>query len=114
MSPTINELMTETIKTAFVPEKAAGVDTVIQFKFTGAQASEWYVIVKDQQCQSVQGVHPNPKMTMTVDSNDYIKMSIGEMDPNMAFLKGKVKVTGDMGVALNMGKYFKYGKPNKV
>ncbi len=110
MPPTITELMTETIKTAFVPEKAAGVDTVIQFKFTGSQASEWYIIVKDQRCESIQGTHPSPKMTMTVDSDDYVKMSIGEMDPNMAFLKGKVKVTGDMTVALGMGKYFKYGK----
>jgi putative sterol carrier protein len=28
----------------------------------------------------------------------------------MAFMKGKVKVAGDMGVALGMGKYFKFGK----
>ena len=110
MPPTVTELMTETIKTAFIPEKAAGVDTVIQFKFTGSQASEWYVIVKDQTCESIPGNHPSPKMTMTVDSDDYVKMSIGEMDATMAFLKGKVKVAGDMSVALKMGQYFKYGK----
>jgi len=110
MPPTITELMTETIKSAFVPEKAAGVDTVVQFKFTGSQASEWYVIIKDQKFESVQGIHPNPKMTMTVDSDDYIKISTGELDATMAFIKGKVKVSGDMGVALGMGKYFKYGK----
>jgi putative sterol carrier protein len=110
MAPTVTELMTETIKTAFIPEKAAGVDTVIQFKFTGSQASEWYVIVKDQKCESIPGTHPSPKMTMTVDSDDYVKMSIGEMDATMAFLKGKVKVAGDMSVALKMGQYFKYGK----
>ena len=110
MPPTITELMTETIKSAFVPEKAAGVDTVVQFKFTGSQASEWYVIIKDQKFESVQGIHPNPKMIMTVDSDDYIKISTGELDATMAFIKGKVKVSGDMGVALGMGKYFKYGK----
>ena len=110
MPPTVTELMTETIKTAFIPEKAAGVDTVIQFKFTGSQASEWYVIVKDQKCESIPGTHPSPKMTMTVDSDDYVKMSIGEMDATMAFLKGKVKVAGDMSAALKMGQYFKYGK----
>ena len=110
MPPTVTELMTETIKTAFIPEKAAGVDTVIQFKFTGSQTSEWYVIVKDQKCESIPGTHPSPKMTMTVDSDDYVKMSIGEMDATMAFLKGKVKVAGDMSVALKMGQYFKYGK----
>lgn len=110
MRPTINELMTETIKTAFVPEKAAGVDTVIQLKLTGTQASNWYLIIKDQKCESIEGLHPEPKMTMTVDSEDYIKMAVGEMDATMAFLKGKVKVSGDMGVALKMGQYMKYGK----
>lgn len=110
MAPTITELMTEIIKSAFQPDKAAGVDTVVQFKFTGLQASEWHVIVKDQKCESIQGLHPNPKMTMTVDSEDYIKISTGELDPTMAFMKGKVKVKGDMGVALGMGKYFKFGK----
>lgn len=110
MPPTIRELMTQTIKTAFQPDKAAGVDTVVQFKFTGSQASDWYVVIKDQKCESTEGLHPNPKMTMTVDSDDYIKISTGELDATMAFMKGKVKVSGDMGVALGMGKYFVYGK----
>ena len=110
MRPTVTELMTETIKTSFMHEKAEGVDTVIQLKLTGSQASDWYLIVKDQTCESVQGVHPDPKMTMTVDSEDYVKMAIGEMDATMAFLKGKVKVSGDMSVALKMGQYMKYGK----
>jgi putative sterol carrier protein len=110
MLPTITELMTETIKSAFVPEKANGVDTVIQLRFTGSQASDWYLVVKDGKCDSIQGTHVSPKMTMTVDSEDYIKMATGAMDPTMAFLKGKVKVAGDMSVALKMGQYFKYGK----
>ncbi|MBV6450850.1 MAG: sterol-binding protein [Anaerolineae bacterium] len=110
MPPTVRELMTETIKSAFQPDKAAGVDTVVQFRFTGAQASDWYVVIKDQKCESTEGLHPDPKMTMTVDSEDYIKISTGELDATMAFMKGKVKVSGDMGVALGMGKYFVFGK----
>ena len=110
MPVTITELMTETMIKAFVPEKAGGIDTIIQFKFTGSQASDWYVIIKDQKVETVNGIHPAPKMTMTVDSDDYIKISTGELDATAAFMKGKVKVSGDMGVALGMGKYFKYGK----
>ena len=110
MRPTVTELMTETIKTSFMPEKAEGIDTVIQLKLIGSQASDWYLIIKDQTCESNQGIHPDPKMTMTVDSEDYIKMAVGEMDATMAFLKGKVKVSGDMSVALKMGQYMKYGK----
>jgi putative sterol carrier protein len=110
MPPTIKELMTETIISAFQADKAAGVDTVVQFKFTGSQASNYYVVIKDQKCESTEGLHPEPKMTMTVDSEDYIKISTGEMDATMAFMKGKVKVAGDMSIALGMGKYFVYGK----
>lgn len=110
MPPTVRELMTETIKSAFQPDKAAGVDTVVQFRFTGAQASDWYVVIKDQKCESTEGLHPDPKMTMTVDSEDYIKISTGELNATITFMKGKVKVSGDMGVALGMGKYFVFGK----
>ena len=110
MTSKIAELMTVTLPKSFVPEKAAGVDTVVQFKFTGSEVSEWYVVVKDQTCQATQGTHPAPKMTMTVDADSYLKISNGELDPTMAFMKGKVKVSGDMGVALKMGQYFKYGK----
>lgn len=98
------------MKEAFIAEKAKGVDTIVQFKFTGSQAANWYVVIKDQTCESTQGLHPDAKMTMTVDSEDYIKISSGELDATMAFMKGKVKVAGDMGVALGMGKYFKFGK----
>lgn len=110
MATTIKELMTEVIKTAFVPEKAAGVDTIVQFKFTGPEASNWHVIVKDQKFESIEGEHPSPKMTMTVNSDDYLKISNGDLDPTMAFMKGKVKVTGEIGVAMKMGQYFKFGK----
>lgn len=110
MALTITELMTVVMKQAFMPDKAKGINTIVQFKFTGAQAADWYVIIKDQTCETAEGVHPDAKMTMTVDAEDYIKISTGELDPTMAFMKGKVKVAGDMGVALAMGKYFKMGK----
>ena len=123
MPTTINEIMTKTIKKAFVPANAAGVNTVMQFDFTGPQASHWIVTVKDQTLETSQGTHPDPAMTMTVDSDDYVKIVNGELDSSMAFkivngeldssmafMKGKVKVSGDMVVALGMGKYLSFEK----
>lgn len=110
MASKITELMTVTLPKSFIPEKAAGVDTIVQFKFTGSEVSEWYVVIKDKTCQARQGTYPSPKMTMTVDADSYLKISTGELDPTIAFMKGKVKVSGDIGVALKMGQYFKYGK----
>jgi putative sterol carrier protein len=107
---TITELMTVTMPKAFIPEKAVGIDSIIQFKFTGSEVSEWYLVIKDGKCEVTKGVHSEPKMTMTVDADSYIKISSGELDATMAFMKGKVKVNGDMNIALKMGQFFKYGK----
>jgi len=67
MSLTISDLMTK-MPGAFIPEKAVGLDAVIQFKFTGAEPGEWYATVKDGKVEVAQGTHDAPKMTLTADS----------------------------------------------
>lgn len=110
MSSPITDSILNVVPKSFVPEKAEGVDTVVQYKFTGSDTSEWYMIIKNKTLEVQQGLHPSPNMTMTFDADAYLKISKGELDPTMAFMKGKVKVSGDMGVALKMGQFFKYGK----
>ncbi|GAB3507732.1 SCP2 sterol-binding domain-containing protein [Spirosoma knui] len=38
-----------------------------------------------------------------VSINDLIKMGTGDLNPMMAFMSGKLKVKGDMSVAMKMG-----------
>jgi len=40
--------------------------------------------------------------TVKVDFDDFKKMAAGEMDPTMAFMQGKLKVLGDMSVAMKL------------
>lgn len=109
MSSPITDSMLNVVPKSFVAEKAEGVDTVVQYKFTGSETSEWYLVIKNKTLDVQQGLHPTPNMTMTFDADAYLKIANGELDPTMAFMKGKVKVSGDMGVALKMGQFFKYG-----
>ena len=40
--------------------------------------------------------------TIKVDWDDFVKISTGAMDATMAFMQGKLKVEGDMSVAMQL------------
>jgi len=106
MPLTISDLMTK-MPGAFVPEKAQGLDVVLQFQFTGAEPGDWYAVIKDGKVDVQQGAHPSPKMTLSADSEDYVKLFTGQLDPMQAFMGGKLKLQGDLNLAMKMTQFFK-------
>jgi putative sterol carrier protein len=92
---------------AFIPEKAPGLDAVIQFKFTGPEAGDWYAVIKDNKVDVQQGTHAAPKMTLSADSSDYVKIFTGELDGMQAFMQGKIKLAGDLNLAMKLTQMFK-------
>jgi putative sterol carrier protein len=103
---TISEFMSR-MAGAFVPEKAVGIDANIQLKLTGVQAAEWYVTIKDGKCAVAQGIAPAAKLTVTADSGDFIKIFTGQLDGMQAFMQGKLKLAGDMSLAMKLLGLFK-------
>ena len=108
MPLTVEQLM-EKMPGAFIPEKAQGVDAVIQFRFTGAEAGDWNATIKNGKVDVARGTHPSPKMTLTADSSDYIKIITGELDGMQAFMQGKIKLAGDLNLAMKLMQMFKVG-----
>lgn len=106
MPLTVAELMSR-MPGAFIPEKAPGLDAIIQFKFTGAEAGDWYAVIKDNKVDVLQGLHTTPKMTLTADSSDYVKIFTGELDGMQAFMQGKIKLAGDLNLAMKLTQMFK-------
>jgi putative sterol carrier protein len=106
MPLTVADLMSK-MPSAFVPEKAQGLDTVLQFKFSGNEPGDWYAVIKDGKVDVQQGAHPAPKMTLSADSDDYIKLFTGQLDPMQAFMAGKLKLQGDLNMAMKMTQFFK-------
>ena len=106
MPLTVAELM-ERMPGAFIPEKAQDVDAVIQFNFTGAEAGAWNATIKDGKVDVARGTHPAPRMTLTADSSDYVKIFTGELDGMQAFMQGKIKLAGDLNLAMKLMQMFK-------
>jgi putative sterol carrier protein len=44
--------------------------------------------------------------TIKVNFDDFLKMAQGALDPTMAFMQGKLKVDGNMGVAMKLSSIF--------
>ena len=103
---TIEEMMNRMPK-AFLPDKAEGVEAVIQYHLSGAEAGDWVVTIGDGQCVVERGTTEEATMTLKADSQDYKDIILGKLDPMTAFMQQKVKLTGNLNMALGLTKYFK-------
>jgi putative sterol carrier protein len=92
---------------AFQPDKAAGVDAIVQYHLTGEEGGDWIIEIANGQCKVTPGVHPNPKMTMTADAREFRDILLGKMDGMMAFMQGKLQLAGDLNLAMKLTSFFK-------
>ena len=44
--------------------------------------------------------------TISIDFEDFLSVSAGELDPTTAFMMGKLKVEGDMSIAMKLSSVF--------
>ena len=83
------------------PGLAAG----IQVEVTGGPDGDvWYyqVLEDGRLADSGIGTLGDPEVTVTLVWSDAVAIQRGELDPNVAFMQGKMKVAGSMGVMLKL------------
>ena len=91
----------------FNADAAKGMNSVIQFNLSGDGGGNYHVVIKDGACSVGEGSHASPNMTMTMAAQDYVDMITGKLNGQMAFMSGKLKIAGDMGLAMKMQSLFK-------
>ena len=92
---------------AFQPDRAAGVDAVVQYHLTGEQGGDWIITIHEDTCKVTPGVAENPKMTMTADAQEFRDILLGRMDGMAAFMQGKLQLKGDLNLAMKLTSFFK-------
>ena len=105
---TVKELVFNHEK-AFIPEKAAGVNAVIQYKFTGEEAGDYIVTIANGKCSVAEGQAENPVMTLTADGRYFGDVLLGKEDGMKGFMMGKLKLAGDLNLAMKLTSFFKMG-----
>ncbi|MEA2625751.1 MAG: hypothetical protein QOD06_1796 [Candidatus Binatota bacterium] len=91
----------------FNKDAAKGMNSVIQFNLSGDDGGQYHAIIKDGTIEVNEGTHASPNMTLTMTGKDYVDMSTGKLNGQMAFMQGKLKIAGDMGLAMKMQTLFR-------
>lgn len=92
----------------FLPAKAVGLNTTLQLNLTGDNGGKWWIKIADGQCEVHEGETPSPQMTLISAAEDLYAVLIGEVNAISAFMQGKIKVQGDMSLALKMQTMFNF------
>jgi putative sterol carrier protein len=103
--PTVKEVFDE-MAGKFRADKAVGVNATIQYDITGDQGGTWHAVVKDGTCSVNAGAAPSANLTLTMSSQDWLDMIGGKLSGQMAFMSGKLKLKGDMGLAMKIAGMF--------
>ena len=86
------------------PERP-GLSARMQFIVTGGADGEvrYYWVLEDGLLsQSGAGDVADADVTLTTARSDAMAMAKGDLDPNVAFMQGRMKVTGAMGIMMRL------------
>ncbi len=90
----------------FIPEKADGLNAVILFDLSGDNGGLFWIKVADGSAEAGEGEFNNPAMTVKAAADDWFAVATGQMNAMQAFMTGKLKILGDMGLAMKMQTMF--------
>jgi putative sterol carrier protein len=87
-------------------EKLKGMDATILFDLSGEGGGQWTVTIDDGRVDFEEGSPESPTVTVEAQAEDLKALVKGELNPMAAFMQGRVKVRGDMSIAMQLQKLF--------
>ncbi|MEM6526730.1 MAG: SCP2 sterol-binding domain-containing protein [Chloroflexota bacterium] len=94
------------MKSQFNPERASGVNAVIQVSLTGDNESHYWLKLMDGSLEMSEGEAESANMTLIATAADFVAIVEGDSNAMQAFMSGKLKVKGDMGLAMKLQPIF--------
>lgn len=86
--------------------KADGIDVVIGWDLSGDEETQQTIKISGGSLTVEEGLSADANATISMDSDDFVAMTTGELNPMMAFMGGKVKVDGDMSAVMKIQSIF--------
>lgn len=84
------------------PSKAAGLTATYQFNLSGDGGGDYYVVFTNGAGKVNEGTASNPDIAIFMDAADFKDLVEGKLDGIGAFMSGKLKVQGDLSLAMRL------------
>lgn len=107
MSLTPATIFEEKISARLKAQPMKDVNATYQFDISGNEGGQWYIKLNDQENIVARGTSDDPTCTISMADTDLVNLVQGTLKPQMAFMMGKLKVKGDLGLALKLGSILK-------
>lgn len=95
----------------FLAEKAQGLTVSVYYQVTGEGGGDYTCLIENGAFSLKREAKPDATSVVVIGAEDWIALNEGKLDPMQAFMTGKLKGTGDLGLLQKFPKFFK--KPQK-
>ena len=90
----------------FLPEKAEGINASILFDLSGDNGGMFWLKIGGGTIEHGEGEISDPAMTLKASADDWHAVSIGQLNAMQAFMTGKLKILGEMSLAMKLQTMF--------
>ncbi|RZS37785.1 SCP-2 sterol transfer family protein [Herbihabitans rhizosphaerae] len=97
------------------PESGTNEQVVVHWRFSGGTGDDGFdrfqTVIDKGSCKSTMIQDLDPRATLTLTPVDFLKVATGNVNATLLFVKGRVKVRGDIPFAAKFADYFDLPHP---
>ena len=99
------------------PAKAATLSAVVHWRLSGGAGAGGFdrfeTVIENGACTSGEDPTADPRVTLTLAPTDFLRAVTGSVNVAMLFMRGRVKVKGDIAFAAGLINYFDLPRPTQ-